>query len=113
VIFAIVGSRDFTDYALFKSIVDWYLPQMTGVVSGGARGADTLAERYAREQNIPLTVHNAEWNLHGKKAGYLRNKLIVRDADHMIAFLVSNSKGTQHSIDLAHDKGIPVDIINI
>ena len=112
-LFAVVGSRDFLDYALFSEVLDEHRPFMTGIVSGGARGADTLAARYAIEQGIPFFVHPADWDNYGKSAGYRRNKLIVQDADYMIAFLAKTSKGTRHSIDLALEKGIEVRIVNV
>lgn len=112
-IFAVVGSRNFIDYDLFSKILDEYRPFMTGIVSGGARGADTLAARYAIERGIPLVVYKADWKGKGKSAGYQRNKLIVQDADFMVAFPAKVSKGTQHSIDLAGEKDIEVRIINV
>ncbi len=112
-IFAVVGSRDFTNYALFSKVLDEPYPFMTGIVSGGARGADTLAARFAIERGILLVVHKADWKGKGKSAGYQRNKLIVRDADYMIAFLAETSKGTRHSINLAGEKGIEVRIVNV
>ncbi len=112
-IFAVVGSRNFVDYDLLNKVLDEYRPFMIGIVSGGARGADTLATRYAIERGIPLVVHPADWNRHGKSAGFRRNKLIVRDADFMVAFPTKASKGTRHSIDLAREKGIGVRVINV
>ena len=106
--YAIVGHRDFTDYRLFRSFVDQYEMDISCIVSGGARGADTLAERYAKECNIPFILHPALWDVYGKSAGPRRNKLIVADADKMIAFLAPGSRGTANSISLARQKGIPV-----
>lgn len=107
-IVAIVGSREFTDYARFCAFVDGLELQIDGIVSGGARGTDTLAERYALERNIPITVHVAEWDKHGKAAGMMRNQKIVDDADEMIAFVNKHSIGTFDSIRRATKKGIPV-----
>ncbi len=112
-IFAVVGSRNFVNYDLLSKILDEYRPFMTGIVSGGARGADTLAARYSIERGILLVVYKADWGNYGKSAGYRRNKLIVQDADYMVAFPTKVSKGTRHSIDLALEKGIEVRIVNV
>lgn len=111
--FAIVGSRHFTDYELFCEVCDTFKCQMQRIVSGGARGADTLAERYAKENRIELLVFPAEWHLYGKAAGPKRNQQIVDEADHMIAFLAPHSKGTRNSITLAQRKGIPTDVVEV
>lgn len=101
---AIIGSRTFNDYELLKNEVDKYLEDITCIISGGARGADSLGERYAKEHNIPIKIFYANWNLHGNKAGYLRNIDIIENAHIVIAFWDGTSKGTKHSIDLATSK---------
>jgi GH18 family chitinase len=96
---AIVGGRDFNDYELMKkelSQLDFSL-----IVSGGAKGADSLAGRYSADYNIKIIEYFPDWNKHGKSAGYIRNKLIVDKCDMLIAFWDGNSRGTKHSIDLA------------
>lgn len=98
---AVVGSRDFNDYELFKSCVDIYITQLGGVseiISGGAKGADTMAERYARENNIPITILKPDWKTQGKGAGLLRNTDIIINSTHVIAFPTKTSKGTRDSI---------------
>jgi hypothetical protein len=110
---AIVGSRNFTDYKRLSRIVDKVKGQITLIVSGGARGADTLGERYAKERAIPYLIFPANWDKYGKKAGVLRNQDIVDNADVMIAFLVPESKGTRDSIKKARVKGIPTHIVNV
>jgi len=100
---AIVGSRTFNDYELLKDEVDKLLKKynITEIVTGGAKGADTLAEQYARENNLKITIFPAEWNKYGKKAGFIRNDKIWQYADFGIAFWDGESKGTQHSFKLA------------
>lgn len=106
---AIVGSRNFNDYDMFcehlYSILFYNMmssvDDITQIISGGARGADSLAERFAEENDIEIKVYPAEWDKYGKKAGYLRNELIVQAADVVIAFWNGVSRGTKHSIDLA------------
>ena len=112
--FAIIGTRTFTDYQRLKSILDKIKSkyEIESIISGGASGADTMAEIYARENNIPLTVYKADWDKYGKRAGFIRNKYIIDDCDICIAFWDSKSKGTKHSIDLAKSSNKKVFIIH-
>jgi len=100
---AIVGSRNFSDYELFKkSISDNYdINDIDCIISGGATGADSLGKRFATENNISLIEYLPEWDKYGKSAGFKRNELIWTQADEGIAFWDGVSKGTQHSFKLA------------
>ena len=91
-----------------KMVLGWF--EIDTIISGGAKGADKLAEKYALERGIPVTVHEPDWDLHGRSAGYIRNKLIVQDADEIIAFWDRHSKGTKHTIDIAEKANKPVHI---
>ena len=107
-ILAIVGSRTFQDYVLLCHVVEQVKGNISVIVSGGAEGADTLAERYADEHGIAMKVYPANWALYGKSAGYRRNQTIVHNADAVIAFWDGNSAGTAHTIELARLAGVPV-----
>jgi hypothetical protein len=99
---AIVGGRDFDSYELLEQEVDLIAPSnTTEIVSGGAKGADSLGEWYAVRRRLRICVFQADWDLHGKSAGYKRNTQIVDYCDGLIAFWDTKSKGTKHSIDLA------------
>jgi YspA, cpYpsA-related SLOG family len=107
---AIVGSRGFLDTDLIDDHVSGLEPGTT-VVSGGAKGVDSRAEWAARKNGFPVVVFLPDWNRHGKKAGFLRNKQIVDACDEMVAFWDGRSRGTQHSISLARSAGKKVTII--
>lgn len=104
VILAIVGSRTFDNYIEMSEYIDnickKYNYIITEVVSGGARGADFLGAKWAREHNIPLTEFKANWDLYGKSAGFKRNIDIIKACDICIAFWDGKSRGTQHDIEL-------------
>lgn len=107
---AIVGSRDWPFADQIRNAVASLEPTDV-LVSGAARGTDTIAENAALQRGLQTIIHPADWDTHGKSAGYIRNKYIVRDADRVIAFQYKRSKGTQHTIDIAKKKGIPVKLI--
>lgn len=71
------------------------------VISGTASGVDTLGERWAKENDIPVFRCPADWNKHGKRAGYLRNVEMAQGADALVAVWDGESRGTRHMIDIA------------
>lgn len=97
---AVVGSRSFTDYELLRKTLD-SLPEINLIISGGANGADKLAEMYALEKGIKTTIYVPEWNKLGRSAGIVRNKIIVESSDMVIAFWDGVSPGTKNSIERA------------
>jgi len=104
----IAGSRDslkYSDLELVINLINW---NITSVISGGARGADALGERWASENNIPLQIFKADWNHYGKKAGLIRNIEMSNNAQALIALWNGTSTGTKHMIDVAKKKGLVV-----
>ena len=82
-------------------------PEITTVVSGGAHGPDRWGQLVAYENNLSFKLHKPDWNHHGRKAGFIRNELIVQDADLLIAFWDGLSAGTQHDIELCKKYAVP------
>lgn len=120
---AVVGSRIFNEYNylhrkltdLLWEIVDYWgdeLPLEIIIVSGGARGADSIAEQWAKEWGYQTMIFSAEWDKYGKSAGYRRNQQIIDASDVVIAFWDGTSKGTKHSIDIATKQGKPIFIFS-
>lgn len=108
----IAGGRDFNNYNLLKSeILKLFDITKIEVVSGGARGADRLGEQLAKEYKLPLNIFPAEWNVFGKSAGYIRNVKMAEYATHLVAFWDGYSRGTEHMINIANEKGLTINIV--
>ncbi len=111
---AVVGSRNLADYLLVEKTLDAYYfihGNDLEIVSGGAKGADSLAARYAQENDLKLHVFLPEWNKYGKSAGFRRNTLIWDISDAGVAFWDGVSKGTSHSFDIAKSQGKELEIV--
>ena len=113
----IAGSRDFSDYDLLKRTLakrQQSLEDVT-IISGTARGADRLGERFAVEHNLKLIRMPADWDRYGKRAGYLRNVAMAEHASEatgvLYAFWDGCSRGTQHMINIAKKHALEVHII--
>lgn len=113
-ILAIVGSRTFSDYKLLDETLTRFNQDnpITEIVSGGARGADSLAEKWANTNNIPVVVFPAEWEKYGRRAGMIRNRLIISECEHCIAFWDGVSHGTKNDIDLCQRQNVPYTIVH-
>jgi hypothetical protein len=106
---AIIGSRfieslDLNEYIKEKPAV---------VISGGAKGIDTLAWEWALENNIEIIIHRPDYNKDGKWAALRRNDIIVDEADKIIAFWDGKSTGTKYVIERAKKLNKPLEIILI
>lgn len=113
----IAGGREFNDYEILKDAMVstglWARRKDTPleIVSGKARGADTLGEIFAKKNHIPVAEFPANWDKHGKSAGYKRNTQMAQNADVLLAFWDGESVGTKHMIDIAKAKCLEVFVI--
>lgn len=113
----VAGSRGFNDYPMLKEKLDYLLQNQSGkeihIVSGGAKGADTLAEWYAKERGYQMHVFPADWDRFGKSAGYRRNEQMHQFISQFpnrgcVCFWDGESKGTQHNFKLCETYGTPL-----
>nr|WP_297765809.1 DUF2493 domain-containing protein [uncultured Butyrivibrio sp.] len=108
----IAGTRTYDDYNEFKAVCDHMISNIKApviIVSGGASGADTMAERYAAEKGFLKRIFQADWSSYGKKAGYIRNKkmhdYISKYTNRgCLLFWDGSSKGTKQSFSLAKER---------
>lgn len=112
----IVGSRYFNcergAFAIFdKYLADNGIPD--SIVSGGAKGVDTLAMRFAKSRGIEFVAFNPDRAKFGAGCYAKRNAQIVAASTSLLALPCEKSKGTYMTINMAKRKGIPVDVINV
>ena len=112
----IAGSRSFSNYKLLREHCQAVLQEKMNthhviIVSGHARGADALGERFAKEFGLPIELYPARWNALGKGAGMVRNAQMAKVSDALIAFWDGHSRGTEHMINFAKRRGLDVTII--
>ena len=94
----VAGSRSIIDYgAVVKAVIDSGF-SLSMVVSGGAKGADALGEKFATENNLQVKIFPADWKRYGRAAGPKRNKEMAEYADGLIAIWDGSSKGTKNMI---------------
>lgn len=118
----IAGSRDFNDYELLEREVDSFIFKVqeklgygipVEVVSGGARGADKLGERYAKDRGLPVKVFLANWDKNGRGAGYIRNEEMAKYSSDCVVFILDLSKGSTHMANLAKKYNLRLKVINL
>lgn len=104
---AVIGSRGLAVHDLEK-----YLPpETTEIVSGGAKGIDACAKRYALLHGIRYTEFLPEYQKFGKAAPLRRNDRIVEYADLVLAFWDGASRGTRYVIERCKTRGKSVKIL--
>lgn len=111
----IAGSRDFNDYKTAESYIDMCISNIRKkyeitVISGGARGADSIGEQYANKNGFAIKRYLPDWERYGKAAGPRRNKAMVEKADYIICFWNGESRGTDSTVKYAKLFGKPLRI---
>lgn len=103
-IVCINGSRTIKELDLDR-FIDY--THVGGVVTGGAQGVDTIAEKWAKRHELEWVCYLPQWDIYGKKAGLVRNKDMVDFCDILISFWDGKSKGTLYTIEYAKSIGRP------
>jgi hypothetical protein len=107
----VCGSRAWLDVPSIRTRLR-ELPPDTVILHGGARGADQIAATIGRALGLIVREFRADWSRLGKRAGYVRNvEMLDERPDLVLAFQLDASKGTQHTIDEARKRGIPVEVV--
>ena len=112
----VAGTRSFKNYALVCKVLDGVFKSVDAnnieIVSGTARGADSMGEWYAKEHNLHLKRFPADWGGYGKGAGPVRNKQMAEYANSCVVFWDGISKGSKNMIDTAKALGLKVLVVN-
>jgi len=108
----IAGSREIKDASLVERAIAESGFVITEVVEGGARGVDTLAFDWAHRRGIPVKVFVPDWSI-GRQAGILRNVEMADYADAVIAIWNGKSRGTEHMINVAHKRQMPLYVLKV
>lgn len=109
-----ITSMDSLQWALLKaSRQGLKLGEIDEVVSGCASGVDTLGIRWASDRGIPVKRFPAQWNVHGKVAGFIRNGEMAAYADSALIVWDGLSRGTAHMLQEARDYGLRVWVVKI
>lgn len=106
---AIVGSRDCPPIDITPHLP--FIPCI--IVSGGAKGADTFAKKYAIKNNIPIVEYLPQYDKFGRQAPIMRNIQIVDNCDFLLAFLNGTSRGTKFTVDYAIKQKVPYKVVRI
>lgn len=107
----ICGDREWTNISMIRRELE-KLPKNTLIIHGAARGADSIADKVARELGFKKPIkYPADWTKYGKGAGPIRNReMLKEDPDLVLAFhnSIENSKGTKDMIEISKERGIKV-----
>lgn len=119
----IAGSRNYSNAKFLVQSVDKMLIRVKDthdivIISGGAKGADTMGEKYAKLRGYKMKQFQANWDTHGKSAGHIRNKEManyvsenkISDTPYggcLIFYEGKESTGSKNMFDLAKKMGIP------
>jgi YspA, cpYpsA-related SLOG family len=105
----VYGGRGYSDRATLFRVLDEL--SATTIISGGASGADTLAEHWTYERGVPVVRYPADWARHGNAAGLVRNQQMLDDGKPDLAVAFPGGKGTADMVRRARKAGIPIKII--
>lgn len=109
----VCGSRTYADRTTMWNVLDGvhHEHHLGVLIHGAAAGADSLADEWADENDVPISSYWANWGMHGKAAGPIRNELMLKEShpDLVLAFIdkpLPESRGTAHMCKIARAAGV-------
>lgn len=105
----IAGSRSICDFDISPYIPD----EVSMIITGGAKGIDTIAEKYADKHRISKLILRPKYNLFKKAAPLKRNIDMLQEADHVLIFWDMQSRGTEYTIKMAKEMKKPLTVITL
>lgn len=105
----IVGSRSISEFDLSPYISS----DVDAVISGGAEGIDSIAERYADLHRISKYILRPRYDIYGRAAPLKRNEQMVDMADAVLVIWDGRSKGAQYTLKYAKKTNKPVTLVEV
>lgn len=104
----IAGSRNMKlKYELIEHLlINFKINDIDEIISGGATGVDSSGENFAKIYDIPIKKFEANWNIHGKAAGPIRNKQMAEYANALLLIWDGQSKGSTSMKQCAIDNNL-------
>lgn len=106
----ICGGRDYKNQIEFDTVMASLHDRLkiTCVISGGARGADAMAEKWADENKIPKEIYQARWDVYGKAAGHWRNARMLGEGRPQLCIAFPGGRGTADMVHKCETAGVTV-----
>lgn len=110
----IAGTRSLDDDTVYDALVEFFereralYSSITEVVSGTARGVDRVGELFAFNAGLPVKQFPADWDVHGKSAGHIRNGVMADYADALLLVWDGVSKGSANMLKCATNNRLTI-----
>ena len=106
----VCGGRSFSDSKYLEQVMDlckgWWDLQL--IITGGAKGADSLAHQWALKRRLATEVYHADWDTYGKPAGMIRNREMLTIGEPNVVIAFPGTTGTENMITISRKAGVPV-----
>ena len=108
----VCGGRNFSDY---DTVAEWLIyflkqyaamPLHTTIISGHARGADKLGERFAKDNECNLLTFPADWDKYKKAAGHIRNQQMLDEGKPDLVIAFKGGTGTADMVNRSVKAGV-------
>lgn len=112
----ICGGRGFSDLQMFGSVMG-DLTRLRGcperVIHGAAKGADQMADAWAKRHALDVRAYRANWDEHRLAAGPIRNQLMLDEGKPQFVVAFPGGVGTADMVRRAKAAGIDVAEITV
>lgn len=104
----VCGGRDFANEELIEKTLFDYAGMDSVIIQGEAKGADSLAKMWAYNHDIPVESYPANWDRHGKQAGFIRNYRMLKEGKPDLVIAFPGGRGTEMMVQLARAANVEV-----
>lgn len=107
----VCGGRDYDDRSGLYIALDEFRRRrpVAAVITGGARGADSMADDWAAMRGIPIRQrYHADWRQHGRSAGPIRNRKMLAESKPTVVIAFPGGRGTADMVAIARKAGVEV-----